>query len=331
MSIETFPQTTPGAAAAAVVEKLGQQPFRSTKWDGGKISTDGVYSDLPIDVYHSDACDGPSISSSGLRTIDIKSPAHYWDSSYLNPNRRPAAHRDSFTFGRAAHMLLLGEEGFARTFAVLPDEFPDFKTKAAREWRDAQVAAGREVLTPKDLDVIKGIANSLAAHPLIMDGLLNGAVEHSIIWKDKETGIWLKSRPDALPVNADIVADLKTSASAGPQDVRRSIWEYGYHMQMALVGMGMEATLGRKLNDEDYVLVFVEKTPPYCINIKPIDPVAIFYGRRQIRRALRKFANCISKNEWPGYEDDGITAGLPKYIVERLEAEIKSGLLPEVA
>ena len=33
-----------------------------------KISEDGIY-DLPIKLYHSNVCDGPSISSSGLRIL----------------------------------------------------------------------------------------------------------------------------------------------------------------------------------------------------------------------------------------------------------------------
>ena len=55
------------------------------KWDGEKISRPCLVSGLPIDRYHAaDICDGPSISSSGLRTIFSKSPAHFWAESALN-------------------------------------------------------------------------------------------------------------------------------------------------------------------------------------------------------------------------------------------------------
>jgi len=38
-------------------------------WDVGKISQQGIYAKIPMSVYHSDCCVGPSISSSGLREI----------------------------------------------------------------------------------------------------------------------------------------------------------------------------------------------------------------------------------------------------------------------
>ena len=96
----------------------------------GKITTPGIY-DLPIEVYHSDVTDGPSISSSGLRMIEDKSPLHYWDTSPLNPDREPQQDKPYFSLGRAVHTLILGEDGFATNYAVRPEEFPDWRTKAA--------------------------------------------------------------------------------------------------------------------------------------------------------------------------------------------------------
>lgn len=333
MTIETFPTTTLGAAAAAVVEKIApKRKFEAVKVaPGEKIAADGVY-DIEISQYHSDCCAGPSISSSGLRMIETKSPAHYWDVSYLNPNRiEQDVEPNHFSLGRAAHVLLLGEAGFARQFAIRPKEFDSWRTKDSKAWRAEQIAAGKSVLVPDDVETIKGIAHALSHDPLIKSGLLNGEVERSIICKDKETGVWLKSRPDALPVNADLVVDLKTCASATAYATRQSIREYAYHMQLALTGMLMREVIGHNISDEDYVLVFVETKRPYCVNVKPIDPSAIFYGRCQVRRAIRKFAECLNKGHWPGYEDNGLTASLPKFMTETLDAEIKNGLLPEVA
>jgi hypothetical protein len=332
MSVETFPMTTLGAAAAAVVERLRpKRDFVAKPIAHGEIITEpGVY-DMPIEHYHGNCCAGPSISSSGLRTIDAKSPAHYWDESYLNPEYDPAEDAAHYVLGRAAHTLLLGEEGFREKFVVRPDEFDSWRTKASKAWRREQLDSGKSVLEPKDIATIKAIAGALGRDPLVSQGLLNGEIERSIIWRDSETGVWLKSRPDALPVNADLVADLKTCTSAAPRDVRNSIAEYGYHMQLALVGMGMKEVLGREISDEDFVLVFVETKRPYCVNVKPVSPDAIFAGRAQLRRAIRKFAECLEKNEWPGYEDNGITASLPKYVQDRLDSERKMGLLPDVA
>jgi hypothetical protein len=300
------------------------------QWDGQKISAPGIYAGLPLEVYHSDCCVGPSISSSGLRTIDSESPAHYWMSSYLNPERIPEERKDHFTLGQAAHHLFLGEADFGKKFVLRPDKWADWRTKEARDWRREQEEAGFAVLTADVMWQIKGMATSLAREPLIQQGLLSGEIERSMIWQDPETGIWLKSRPDAIP-NDTLIVDLKTTSSAAPEDVRRALASNGYHMQLALAGMGMEATLNRRPANDDYVLVFVESKPPYCVNIKPVDAEAIEYGRRQIRRAIRTFAKCLETGEWPGYADSGVTAHLPQFYLKQLQQQEELGLLPEVA
>lgn len=306
------------------------EPLPVIKWTPaiGKITTPGIY-DLPIEVYHSDLCEGPSISSSGLRLIDAKSPLHYWDTSPLNPDREPEGDKPHFSLGRAVHTLILGEDGFATNYAVRPEEFPDWRTKAAKEWRTAQIEAGRTVLEPKDLITIKGITNRLKAHPLVKGGILSGEIERSLIWKDPETGVWLKSRPDVLPYGGELVADLKTCSDASAEFVRRAISDHGYHMQLALCGVGIRELLGREIKDDDYALIFAETKRPFAVNVKPLSAESIFYGRLQLRRAIRKFAECFRKNEWPGPDDDGMTAHLPPWRVKRLEEEINGGMLPK--
>lgn len=317
-----------------MTDKIEPAPARGAlktiKWDGALISSAGVY-DMPIDAYHSNNCAGPSISSSGLRIIEMESPLKYWDTSYLNPNRAPPESKKHFSFGHAVHTLMLGEEGFARQFALRPESIDGAAWQSnrtvCRQWIASKEAAGVSVITAAEIEDIRGIARALDRHPLVKMGLLNGEIEKSLVWKDEETGIFLKARPDALPVNADLVADLKTTSDISARGTRAAISDYGYHMQMALIGIGMAAVLDRKISDEDYVLIFVEKTRPYDINVKPLAAESIAFGRMQIRRALRKMADCLAKNEWPGVEDDGQTAWLPDYYRKRIEREIQDGLL----
>lgn len=338
MTIETMPVTDLGSAAAGVVEKLAEQrsvkPIVPVPWDKQKISADGLYADIPIETYHGNICVGPSVSSSGLREINGKSPSHYWSTSYLNPEAEPREVSDALILGSAAHHLLFGEGKLLEKFAVRPAEFDSWRTKASKEWRAAQILEGRSVLTDSDLKIIRGMAKSLAAHPLInppdpsQQGLLNGLIETSLIWKDKETGVWLKSRPDAIPLDSDIV-DLKTAVDATARGCQTAIRENGLYMQMALVGMGMEAVLGRKAEQFNYTLVFVEKSPPYAVNIKPLDSWWIWAGRMKVRQALRRFADGVAKGEWPAYDDDTMTCSPPDWFRKQIETEIRDGTLKE--
>jgi hypothetical protein len=58
-------------------------------WTPGMIiSEPGIYRDVPMSVYHSqEICDGPSISSSGLRRIWNESAAHFFSDWDGNPER----------------------------------------------------------------------------------------------------------------------------------------------------------------------------------------------------------------------------------------------------
>lgn len=293
---------------------------------GGKITAPGCYAGIPIDLYHGDVTDGPGVSSSGLRTIEAKSPAHYYAQSYLNPDRLPEEPKDHFSFGKAAHTLLLGEDGFRDQFVVRPDKWKDWRTDAAKQWRAEQQAAGRTVLNADDIVAIRHIAKQLAADPLVQSGILQGKVEHSLIWQDKITGVWLKSRPDVIPSADGVLVDLKTTTDASPESVVNTIKNYGYALQGALAGLGMEATLGIKMTD--FVLVWIEKSAPYAVNISPVDPEWIYWARRQLRRAIDTFAKCIETNEWPGYSGEA-TAYIPTWLKKRFEEQAETGELPE--
>lgn len=266
--------------------------------DPGIITEAGVY-DLTMERYHGQPCAGPSVSSSGLRTIWSASPAHYYLDSSLNPDREPPGEKAHFSLGRAAHHLLfLGQKGFAEEFVVRPEQWSDWRSKEARLWKEAAFADGKTVLTDADLAAITGMARSLAAHPLVKAGILDGAVERSLLWQDPDSGVWLKSRPDVIPNDSGDVADLKTTVSVATEALRRTIADYHYAMQGALVGMGFEAVLQRQM--QSFSLVFVEKTPPYCCRVVTLRPSDLERGERQVRAAAAIFADCCTREEWPG-------------------------------
>jgi hypothetical protein len=252
---------------------------------------------VPIDTYHSQCCVGPSISSSGLRTLFLKSPAHYWCESDLNPKREEPGEKSAFTLGRAAHHLLLGEDAFSTLFIVRPERFDSWRTDASKAWRAEQEAAGRTVLLPTQIEVIRGMARSLAAHPLVAAGILNGEIEQSIAWQDRATGVWLKVRPDAIPNDSGDFADLKTSADSG-EDLDRAVSAYRYDVQAALVKWAAREVLKREMTS--FSFVFVEKTPPYCVDVLTLDPADVELAEKDLRVALDTFAWCLEHDNWFG-------------------------------
>lgn len=295
-------------AKAVAKAPIPNDKIEIIKWDGKKISKPGVY-DMPLEAYHSDCCVGPSISSSGLRTIMQRSPAHYWFDSYLNPKRvKDEKDRPHFSVGKAAHTLLLGEGGFAKQYSVRPDTWADYKTNAAKAWREQVIAAGKTPLIPKDIEAIEGMAASMSADPIIRGGLFNGLAELSLIWKDEETGVWLKARPDTIQADGAMLVDLKTIEEASDKKCYWSVRDYAYHAQLALGCMGMKALLNRDITM--CVLVFIEKAAPYLPNVKTIHQDTIGAGAQMISDGIIRFAQCLEANEWPGYPDSGNTLTL---------------------
>lgn len=296
--------------------------------EGRKIKAPGAYR-IPMVWYHSNCCAGPSISSSGLRKIENESPAHYWAFSYLNPHAFPEPDKQALGFGRAAHCLLLGGESFKKHYAVRPSKWKDWRTNDAKEWRDKQIEAGRTVITEADLTTIKLMSAVLKRHPILeAANLLSGQIEASLIWQDRETGVWLKARPDVIPEFDGVASDYKSATAAQPNDCRKAIWKFGYHMQLALIAEGYEAIFGRPL--ENFLLVFQEYRPPFNVMPVEIDADAIYWGRCQNRRAIRTFADCLDKGEWPGYADEIAVSSLPEWYTNRLAEEQTNGLLPNV-
>src|SRR5215475_1363359 len=127
---------------------------RTIVWSGERIAEPGIYANVPLEVYHSQQiCDGPSVSSSGLRRAleeNSGSPAHFFCEWSGNKDAVEPAEKKAWTFGRACHHLMLGQPHFGQEFVLRPDEIPDKhgimtswhgNKDVCRQWL-AQAAAG---------------------------------------------------------------------------------------------------------------------------------------------------------------------------------------------
>jgi len=292
--------------------------------DGKVILAPGIYAGVDIEIYHGNPflCDGPSISSSGLRSF-IQRPSLYWAFSPYNANRYEKPENKAFDFGKAAHHLLLeGAAGFAERFAVSP--FENFRSKEAQAWRDRMIEFRKPIVTNDDLVTIERMRDSLAKHPVIKGGIFDGHVELSML--ARFGNVWLRARPDVVPRHEGDFADLKTTTSIAFEDLERAIYNHGYYVQAAVVRMVARAVMGEGFNFNGFAFVFVEKAPPYDVRIVQLKPEAIDLGERQARQALRDFERCIERMEWPSEEGDdpGIGyIGLPGWATPRVETDIR--------
>jgi hypothetical protein len=300
------------------------------EWQGDKIGIPAIYKGIPIETYHGDLCVGPSVSSTILRIMMQRSPAHAWAQSIYNPKRIEKKTSEGMIVGKAAHHLLLGEAEFDKFYVERPEEIDGAawqgNRKVCKQWLKDRAEEGITVLTDSQIERIRGMAEALARHPLIQHGILNGQIERSMIWKDAETGLWVKVRPDAIPTDSLDYSDLKTTTDIGFSEVMKTIGNFGYHQQAALVGEATRVLLKKPM--QSFNFVFIESEPPHCVRVVSLKDNAIALGAKMNRAAMQKFAECWEKKSWPGPADDQRDVEnieLPEWQVKQMEDMLKYG------
>ncbi|MFD7066107.1 PD-(D/E)XK nuclease-like domain-containing protein [Streptomyces sp. NPDC059913] len=264
----------------------------------------GIYPDLPMEQYHADRA---SLSSSGARKLLAPScPA-----LFRHEQDNPQPPKRTFDMGNAAHRLVLGDGP-----ELVAVEAPDWRTKAAREERDAVRAAGGVPLLADEYDQVQAMADAIRRHP-VASALFapdSGRPEVSVFWEDGPTGIRRRARFDWLPhprAGRLIIPDYKTCRSAEPTALARAVDEYGYHCQDDWYRAAARAA--GLADDPAFVFVCQEKTAPYLVTVIELDAAARRIGAAKNRRAVETFARCTETGHWPGYSDDITYLSLPTW------------------
>ena len=306
------------------------------RWDGKPISAPGFYSHVPMSAYHSGklCVGGPTLSSSGLRTIFHESEAHFFDRWPLNPDHEPQEENEAMILGRAVHHMLLGQPRFFSEFVIRPDELQDSKTgetvkwngnrAACKNWLAAQAARNLTVVTSDMGERIKGMAARLGREPLVGRGVLNGLIEITMVWKHA-SGVWLLARPDVIPTDGGDFCDLKTMGKGvvDHNTIVRAIGEHGYNQQAALVADGWKALMGQSI--QSFSFYFIESRRPYCAKMVTLRDRDLDLGRRQNDNAIRRFVMSAVSGSWPGPggpQSDVEYVSLSQREVEAIEREL---------
>lgn len=168
-----------------------------------------------------------SIDQSQLKQF-LRNPAD-WAYHRLNDDHKPT---DAMKFGTAFHAYLLGTSD-----VVSLPEGESFRSKDNQKWRDEQLEAGNIIVSYNDMQLLKrmkeGIEQTslMPEYPDYMEIIEQGTKEQCIEWKDRQTGLMLKAKPDLIPVGTDYLVDLKTAQKADAESFAKEVINYGYHIQ----------------------------------------------------------------------------------------------------
>jgi hypothetical protein len=262
------------------------------------IEQPGIYTGIPNSVYHGDLTPALSLSSSGVKKLLTDVPARFWVESPLNPEREKDDPSKALEFGTAAHLFYLEPDLLEQSIVRI--DAKDYKKKEAQELRDAARADGKVPLLLTDVEKLEAMRKQLFAHPIAKDAFIGGISELTLVWKDPETGVWCKCRPDYSGPNFSYIADYKTTTDANPESFAKRAWDLGYHHSAAWYLDGIRALTGEA--PKRFYFVSQEKTWPFFVSVSYFDDDVIAAARLENRRAVRIFAECMASGKWPGYE-----------------------------
>lgn len=184
--------------------------------------------------------------------------------------------------GQLVHMIVLGGKD---TFAI--SEFPDFRTKAAREWRDEQLEAGKNIITQDMFDEASEIIANIEAHPFSKQFIYGTGVTHEHeMFASTAEGVKLRGKADAIKVAGDsaIITDIKTTAKFDKfhRDAQRS----HYDLQAATYTLVTSSSLKINSSLVKFMFCVVETIKPYRAQFMLAGIDFVDAGERKLRTCI---------------------------------------------
>lgn len=275
----------------------------------------GTY-DLPSEVYHADQmCAVPTLSSSLARLMLTRSPRHAWHASpRLNPDHQ-SDDRKTFDIGRAAHRAVLGK---GEAYVAIPDELLSddggIRSKDAKAWVADARAQGLTPLKAAEVDAIGVMADAIRER-LTARGITIDPARSELTALAEVDGVMCRAMLDHVPADPRLpIIDIKTTTSAAPDGLARTVASWGYEVQAAHYQEVWKAATGE---DRKMLFVFVEKEAPHevvCAHLLDSpgnDADWMADARGKAAEARRMWAECLRDNDWPGYGRGTARIGAP--------------------
>lgn len=238
------------------------------------------------------------------------------------PHRWRMGYRDGETrfteWGQLIDCLLLTPQDFEKRFAVRPETYENDKgetkpwsgnSNVCKAWLEAH--EGSQIVKPDEVlragTAVKLIRDDEQLADCIADSrkqvMLTG------FYDDKETGlrIPIKSLLDLVPPSG-YLADLKTCTNAAPRAWKSQVFNFGYHQQAARHLDLWNAAHSDTRNEFRHIVQ--ESFEPFEIGKRMLSAEFISHGRYSYVKALKRYAECLKRDEWPGYDQSDSNADL---------------------
>lgn len=290
----------------------------------------GLFKDIPIEDYH---------RSAGISSSQIKygKEALRLYKAYKDGEIQQEDTKATIT-GSAIHCAVLEPEKFDDIYAVVPGDVkkptqaqltaktPAPKTIELISWWDKFNSdnQGKIQIKEGERDIALRVRDSVYSHPEAKEYFFEYDVEMSGWYMDQDfehgegTNMLCRYRPD-LRTN-DYIVDIKSTVCAQKEKFERQAYSLGYHISAAHYLDGDR--LLKKTDHDTFVLIAVEKKPPYLVAVYPIKERVLDLGRWERRKVLNSIKKARDEDKWPGYNND-VAVGLefPQYAFYNYEGD----------
>ena len=267
--------------------------------------------DMPFPVYLADPAPSPSLTASLVRELLGTAPRAVWERTpRLNLDAEPR-HESKFDLGTAAHALFVGHGD-----PIVEIDAADFKTKAAREARDAARARGRTPVLIADMQRVTDMAiaaeEAFGKNSDICSALGEcGKREATILWK--EDGVHCRCRPDIALFSPSVnvsdnkrmatIVHYKTTATTLSLDgLTRLAGAQGWDLTAAHYAAGVRA-LGYTFAVSQIFAVQEVARPYLCMAVQ-LDNTFVEAAEAVRSRIVRLWRTCLERDDWPGHSPE---------------------------
>lgn len=196
--------------------------------------------------------------------------------------------------GQLAHMIVLGGKD---CYVFQEDSgFENFRTNAAKAWRDEKIALGKTIITRAQWEDIKNIVNNIDNHPYTLSYLKGNGFKYETEMYANVEGVSMRGKADALFVkewfdvssNCDVksllITDLKTTTKFD-EFFRRAQYQH-YDLQAAVYTLIGSASQEVSSSFTNYYFCVAETFAPYRVQFMHASPEFLESGERKLRRCI---------------------------------------------
>jgi len=300
----------------------------------------GIHRGVPKSVYMGDPCESPSLSASIAKLLVTRSVAHAWSAHPRGANHRKEQ-TDAMKTGTLLDSLLLGgDDELVELPAMMKDSKgtlvptnDKFLLGSAKDWRDAQVAAGKVPVRKEELGYAKAAAQNIKENLADQGVALSGENQTTLIWDEESSHgpVRCRARLDHWLPDEALIYDLKKAECAHPDAVARAMITYGYAIQHAAYVSALETLRPDLAGRVRMLFLFVEEYPPYATLPGHPSGTMRALGNFHWRRAVEAWGAAMKSGRFPAYAQGEVEIAAPEWAMKAMEDAIPEGGSPGVS